>query len=165
MADTVLDTTIEGEIINDVWESLGDTDSNNRHISSSSLWRFLRMAVEKTDDDMDGWDPTAISTQTSFVISPVPTQIQIDCIKACVIFLIMRKDFYGRLQDGVGIVFRGGMDSVDSKTLLIESKNAFKEAKAEYKDQVFSYNSDQSGGLYDINDVYDTGRPDTITVN
>lgn len=165
MSDTVSDSSVEGEIINDVWESFGDIDENDRHISSTSMWRFLRLAVERTDTDMDSWAPEAITSQADFTIDPVPTQAQIDVIKACMIWLVCRKDYYSHKQDGIGIVMRGGMDTIDSKTLLLQAHEAMKDSKKEYQRALISYNSNVEDATYADNELYDTGRTGTITVN
>lgn len=165
MADTITDSTVEGKIINDIWISMGDNDSNNRHISLSSMWRFLRMSVEQTDDDLDGWSPTAITTQSAFTISPVPSTAQIRAIKKCMLMLIHDCDYKSMRDDGVGIVFRGGLDTIDSKTLLLEARKATEDARLEYRREVVRYNNSQSGATYYTNDVYSTSRPDQIGTN
>ena len=143
---------------------IGDNTSTNYTYEDSELWLWLRDACEAVALDLtDVWALTSITADADFtVVVAITDPIGILIVSKMAEYIAEFE--WGRAKrDGVGVVIRGGMDTIDTKTLLKHYQDTYKAAVEQYEDDLREFFDTQTS--YTVKDLYATGGSNTLTVN
>lgn len=155
---------VETKLLGKCRRRIGDNTSTNYTYYDTELWLWLRDACEAVAVDLtDVWTLTAISTDADFtVVAAITDPIGIPIVSKMA-ELIAEYEWGRAKRDGVGVVIRGGLDTIDTKTLLIHYQDAYKTAVEQYKDDLREFFDTQA--TWTVKDLYATGGSGTLAVN
>jgi len=155
---------VETKILGKCRRRIGDNTSTNYTYVDAELWLWLRDACEAVALDLtDVWTLTAITADADFtVVETITDSIGILMVSKMAEY-IAEYEWKRAKRDGVGVIIKGGMDTIDTKKLLQSYQDTYKEAVDQYKDDLRAYFDTLAA--YTEKDLYSTSGSNTLTVN
>jgi len=155
---------VETKLLGKCRRRIGDNTSTNYTYEDSELWLWLRDACEAVAVDLtDVWTLTAITADADFtVVATITDTIGILVVSKMIEF-ITEYEWKRSKRDGVGVIIKGGMDTIDTKKMLQDYQDAYNAAVAQYQDDLDVYFETQA--MWTAKDLYTTSGSNTLTVN
>ncbi len=154
----------ELKVIGKLRRQIGDDVVGAYRYTTVDLWLYLRDAVEAVGVDTEEvWEPTTISGDADFTVSPVIGIQEEGLIVAKMAALIAEREVKRGHYDGMGASIKSGpLQSIDTKKIADGLQKRYESAIEAYSDVLFAYMDKQDN--YQSKDLY-TQYSGTIKAN